>query len=100
MSRFTQKVNIPSMSLESPYPHKCVLKPQNRARFSEAINLREHMPRFTVKNECFPIYLFGNPINVCGSNPQNRPHFSEMINFRDHMPRFPLETEHFPIYLL
>ena len=43
------------------------------------------MPRFTAKNECFPIYLLGNPINVC-SNPQNRAHFSEAINLRGHMP--------------
>ena len=24
-----------------------------------------HMPMFTLKYESFPIYLFGNPINVC-----------------------------------
>ena len=57
------------------------------------------MPRFAIKTECFPIYLLGNPINVC-SNPQNRAHFSEMINLRGHMPRFALKTECFPIYLL
>ena len=60
MPRFTLKLNVfPSISLESPYPHKCVLKPQNRARFSKAINLRGHMPRFTLKTEHFPIYLLG-----------------------------------------
>ena len=66
MPRFTLKLNIfPSMSLECPYPHKCVLKPQNRAHFSKAMDLRGHMPRFTLKNKCFPMYLLGNPINVC-----------------------------------
>ena len=60
MPRFTLKLNVfPSISLESPYSHKCVLKPQNRACFSEAIDLRDYMPRFTLKNKCFPIYLLG-----------------------------------------
>ena len=33
--------------------------------FFEVIDLRGHMPRFTPKTEHFPIYLHGNPINVC-----------------------------------
>ena len=47
---------------------------QHRAHFSKTINLRGHMPRFTLKNEHFPlIYLLRTPntINVCW-NPQNR----------------------------
>ena len=39
--------------------------PQNRVCCPETINLRGHMPRFTLKNETFPIYLLGNPINMC-----------------------------------
>ena len=77
MPRFTLKLNIfPSISLESPYPHKCVLKPQNRASFSKAINLRDHMPRFTLKNKCFPISPW-KP-HKCVLKPQNRAHFSKM----------------------
>ena len=45
---------FPSISLESPYHQKCVLKPQNRAHFSEAIDLKGHIPRFTQKMNVFP----------------------------------------------
>ena len=38
--------------------------PQNRARFYETIHLRGHMPRFTSKNKCFPIYLIRIARNV------------------------------------
>ena len=34
-------------------------------QFSKTINLRGHMPRFTLKIEQFPIYLLRRPINVC-----------------------------------
>ena len=50
-------------------------------------------------NECFPIYLLGNTINVCW-NPLNRAHFSKIINLRGHMLSFTLENEQFPIYLI
>ena len=53
---------FPSISLETPY--MCSWNPQNRARFSKMINLKGHMPRFTLKHEHFPIYLLGNPIHV------------------------------------
>ena len=40
--------------------------PVNRASFSETINLRGHMPRFTWQMNDFPsIYTLRNPINVC-----------------------------------
>ena len=62
MPRFTLKLNIfPSISLETPYPHKCVLKPQNRAHFSKMINLRDHMPRFTLKMNVFPSIFLETP---------------------------------------
>ena len=74
--------------------------PQNRASFfHEMIDLRGPMPRFILKNECFPIYLLGNIINVSW-NPQNRACFSKSIDLRGHMPRFTLKSECFPIYLL
>ena len=120
----------------SPWKHhKCVLKPQNRAHFSKMIDLRGHMPRFTIKknvfpsiclesvkmaigtlrrgpvsprwsiwgvtcqvsskNECFPIYLHENPINVCW-NPQNSARFSKTIDLRGHMPRFTIKMNVFP----
>ena len=45
----------------------------------------------TIENEHFPIYIPGNPINVCW-HPQNRACFSQKINLRGHMPRFTLKT--------
>ena len=94
--------------------------PQNSAHFSRKIDLRGHMPRFSwkmhvfpamsffiwddrfegshakvySKNECFPIYLLRNPINVSW-NPQNSAHFSETIDLRGHIPRFPLKMNVF-----
>ena len=43
----------------------CVEILRTGLHFSEMIDLRGHIPRFTLKNECFPIYLLGNTINVC-----------------------------------
>ena len=51
------------------------------------------MPRFTQKNECFPIYLLRNPINVLKPSEQG---ISEMIDLRGHMPRFILKMNIFP----
>ena len=53
------------------------------------------MPRFTPQNECFPIYLLRNPINVC-SDPQNSACFSKKIDLRFHMPKFTLKMNVFP----
>ena len=60
----------------SPWkPHECVMKPSEQGWFSPRwFDFGSHIPRFTWKNECFPIYLLGNPINVCW-NPQNRVQF-------------------------
>ena len=63
--------------------------------FSETIDLKSHMPRFTLKNGHFPIYLFRNPLNVCW-NLQNKNCFSETIDLRGHMPRFTLKMNVFP----
>ena len=49
----------------------------------------------TIENEHFPIYLLGNPINVCW-NPQNRASFSKTIDLRGHLPRFTLKMNVFP----
>ena len=67
--------------------------PQNRAHFSETINLRGHIPRFT-QNECFAIYLQGNPINVL--KPSKQGSFSETMDLRGHMPRFTWKMIVFP----
>ena len=61
--------------------------PQNGTRFSETINLRGNMPRFTLKMNTFPSIFLEDSINVCW-NPQNRAYFSKMTNLRGHMPRF------------
>ena len=74
--------------------HKCVLKPHNSAPFSEMIDLRCHMPRFTLKMNIFPSISLQTP-NVCW-NPQNSARFSKMINLRGHMPRFTLKMNIFP----
>ena len=79
---------------DPPAPHLC-WNPQNSARFSETINLRGHMPMFTLKVNVFPIYLHKNPIIVCW-NPQNSACFSKMIDLRGHMPRFTLKMNIFP----
>ena len=60
---------------------------QEMVCFSELINLRGHMPRFTWKMNIFSINLLGNCINGCW-NSQNRARFSKMIDLRGHMPRF------------
>ena len=69
--------------------------PQNRALFSKMIDLSGHMPMFTLKNKCFPIYLLENPKTLCW-NPQKRDHFSQMINLRGHMPTFTCKMIIFP----
>ena len=73
--------------------------PQNRARFSETINLRGHMPSFILNSEHIPIFHLANPINVC-LKPHNWARFSKMMDLRNYMPRFYLKTEHSPIYLI
>ena len=68
---------------------------QNSVCFSKTINLRGHMPRFTLKINVFPMYLLRNPINVCW-NPHNSGRFSQTIDLRGHMPRFTLKMNIFP----
>ena len=81
--------------LSSWKPHKCVLPPWEQASLFLVIDLRGHMPRFTLKTESFPIYLLRNPINVCW-NPESRAHFSETINLRGYMPMFTWKMNIFP----
>ena len=64
--------------------------PQNRACFSKMIDLRGHMPRFTLKMNIMLSISLGNCINECW-NPQNRACFSKMIDLKGHMPRFTLK---------
>ena len=71
-------------------PHKCELKPSEHGSFFQDNQFEGSHAYVYSKIECFPIYLLGNPINVCW-NPQNRTHFSETINLRGHMPRFTLK---------
>ena len=63
--------------------------------FSEMIDLRGHMPRFTLKMNIFTTFVLGNTINVC-SDPQNSARFSKMINLRGHMPKFTLKMNILP----
>ena len=61
--------------------------------FSEMIELRGHMPRFTLKMNILPPMSLENTINV-RSDPQNSVSFSKMIDLRGHMPRFPQKMTH------
>ena len=99
MPRFTLKLNIfSSISLETPY--MCVENHWEQGSCFWDDWFEGHMLRFTLQNECFPIYLLGNPFNMCW-NPQNKAHWlSEMIDWRGHMPRFTSKIEHFFIYLI
>ena len=56
------------------------LRAQNRARFSEMMDLRGHMLRFTLKTEHFPIYLLGNPI-ICELKPSEQGSFFQDDRF-------------------
>ena len=66
MPMFTLKMNVFHLS---PWkPHKCVFKPSEQGLFFPDNQFEGHMPRFPLNiktNEHFPIYLLGNPINVC-----------------------------------
>ena len=73
--------------------------PENRAHFSNTIDLRGHMPRFTVKMNVFPSISLESP-KMCVETLTNRAQFSEMINLRGHMPRLYSKNVCFPIYLL
>ena len=42
-------------------PHKCVLKPSEECSFSKMIDLRGHMPRFTLKMHVFPSISLETP---------------------------------------
>ena len=86
-----------SMSLESL--EMCVETLRRGLHFFETDWFEGSHALVYSKNECFPIYLLRNPINVCW-NPQNSACFSKMIDLRGHMPRLTLKNEHFPIYLL
>ena len=41
--------------------HKCVFRHQNSAHFSKTIDLRGHMPRFTLKMNVFPFISSEKP---------------------------------------
>ena len=74
--------------------HKCVLKPSEQGSFfSETIDLRGHMPRFTLKMNILPS---PEKPHKCVLKPQNSVRFSETIDLRGHMPRFTLQMNVFP----
>ena len=80
----------------SPWKHhKCVLKPSEQCSFFQDDRFGGSHAWVYLKNECFPVYLLKNPINVCW-NPQNSACFSKMIDLRGHMPRCTLKMNVFP----
>ena len=76
-------------------PIKCVFKPSEQVPSYHDDQFEGSHAYVYSKNECFPIYLFRNPKNVC-SDPQNSAHFSETIDLMGHMPRFILKMNVFP----
>ena len=81
--------------VSSQKPHKCVLKPSEQSSFFCDNWFGGSHAWVYLKNECFPMYLLKNPINVCW-NPQNSPRFSKMIDLRGHIPRCTLKMNVFP----
>ena len=47
--------------LSSQKPHKCVFRPSEQCSFSKMIDLRCHMPRFTLKMNVFPSISLETP---------------------------------------
>ena len=72
--------------------------PQNRALFSEMIDLRGQMLRLTLKNEHKYVFHFSktsegsplkrNSINKCVLKPSEQGSFFQDDHLRGHMPRF------------
>ena len=89
-------------NLSSWQLHKCVLKPSEQGScFSKMINLRGHMPMFTLKMNVFPsIFLATAFCYECVETLRTGLPFSKMINLRGHMPTFTLKNECYAIYLL
>ena len=93
MARFTWKINVyPSISLEMP--EMCFVTIRTGFVF-----LRWSICGVTwlglLEKLMFPIYLLGNPINVCW-NPQNMACFSKKIDLRGYMTRFSWKMKVFP----
>ena len=84
----------------SPWkPINVCWNPQNRAQFSETIDLRGHMPRFTLKMNVFPSICLETPL-MCIETLRTGLVFTRQYDLRDHMSRFKSQNECFPIYLL
>ena len=62
------------------------------------IDLRGHMPRFTLKTNIF--HLTSWKPHKCVLKPTEQGCFSETIDLRGHMPSFTQKMNSFPIYLL
>ena len=62
--------------------------------FSKMIDLRGHMPRFTLNMNVFPSISLET--QKCVLKPSEQCSFSEMIDLRGHMPRFTLKMNVFP----
>ena len=95
---FTLKMNVLLIYLLGNPINVC-WNPQNRAHFVDTVDLRDHMPRFTLKVNIFP-YISWETSDMCVETLRTIAHFSKRIDLRGHMPRFTLKNEHFPIYLL
>ena len=77
--------------------------PQNRAQFSEMMDLRDHMPRFTLKMNVFPSISLETP-DKCVLIPLEQGSFFQDNQFEgSHIWGLLYKwntNEHFPIYLL
>ena len=74
--------------------------PQNRPWLSKMIDLRGHMPRFTLKMNMFFHLSPWKHHNCVFKISKQGLVFWRWFDFRGNMPRFTLKYECFPIYLL
>ena len=68
--------------------------PQNRAHFYETIDLRGHMPRFTLKMSIFPSISLETAY-MCVETLRTGLVFLRQLYLRGHMPRFTLKMNIF-----
>ena len=81
---YTEKWSFYSaMSLR--YTRDVCWNPHNRVCFSETINLRGHMPRFTLKVNIFPSISWETP-DMCVETLRTMFIFPKKIGLKGHMP--------------
>ena len=78
---------------------KCVLKPSEQGLFIQDNQFEGSHAYIYLKNECFPIYLLGNPAK-CVLKSSEQGSFFQDDRFEGSHAYVYSQNEHFPIYLL